>query len=124
MDSAILAFSQTLQAMNLFENVTLFTLSDFTRTLLSNGNAGSDHAWGGHHLIIGGAAKGGQIYGTFPTLELGGPDDIAENGVWLPSTSLNQYAATLALWFGVPQAALAQALPDIVNFPTQTLGFL
>ena len=124
MDQAILAFSNALQSMNLFENVTLFTLSDFTRTLKSNGTGGSDHAWGGHHLVMGGAVKGGQIYGSFPTLEFGGPDDISNNGSWLPSTSLNQYAATIALWFGVPASGLSQVLPNIQNFPSPTLGFV
>ncbi len=124
LDAAITAFSRALQSMNLFEQVTLFTLSEFTRTLMSNGSGGSDHAWGGHHLVMGGAVKGGQIYGSFPILEFGGPDDISTNGSWLPSTSLNQYAATLASWFGVPVSALAQVLPNIQNFPTPTLGFV
>jgi len=124
LDQALLSFSQALQAMNLYEQVTTFTLSEFTRTLLSNGNGGSDHAWGGHHLVMGGAVKGGKIYGSFPTLECGGPDDISKNGSWLPSTSINQYAATLALWFGVQPSQLTQVLPNIQNFPSPALGFV
>ena len=123
-DQAIGIFWNVLQEMNLADSVTTYTASEFSRTLQSNGGGGSDHGWGAHHVVIGGAVNGGQIYGTFPTLQCGGPDDIDINGVWLPSTSLNQYAATLAQWFGVPKTSMAQVLPDIVNFPVQTLGFV
>ena len=69
-------------------------------------SGGSDHAWGSHQLILGGAVKGNAIYGTFPTLALGGPDDADQNGRWIPTTALDQYAATLATWFGVSTANL------------------
>jgi len=104
--------------------VTTFTLSDFGRTLQPDSNAGSDHAWGSHHLILGGAVHGGDFYGTFPTLALGGPDDAGSEGRWIPTTSLDQYGATLANWFGVPTADLPSVFPNLPNFTQQTLNFM
>lgn len=124
LDGAIGAFASALQAMNLFNDVTLFTLSDFTRTLNMNNCAGSDHGWGGHHIVMGGSVQGGRIYGEFPTLEPGGPDDMTGLGSWIPSTSLNQFAATLASWFGVSHGDLTGILPDLANFPVQNIGFV
>jgi uncharacterized protein (DUF1501 family) len=121
---ALGAFYQSLQEMNLTESVTAFTCSDFARTLQPNSTGGSDHAWGSHHMIIGGAVKGGKIYGTFPTLVAGGPDDAATNGRWLPSTASAQYASTLAQWFGLPASDLPYVLPYIGNFSSNNLGFL
>jgi uncharacterized protein (DUF1501 family) len=121
---ALGAFYQSLQEMNLTESVTAFTCSDFARTLQPNSASGSDHAWGSHHIILGGAVKGGKIYGTFPTLALGGPEDAGTNGRWVPTTASAQYAATLAQWFGLPAADLAYVLPYINNFSTNNLGFL
>lgn len=123
-DGAIGAFANVLQAMNLFENVTLFTLSDFTRTLTMNNTAGSDHGWGGHHIVMGGSVKGGKLFGEFPSLARGGSDDMTGLGCWIPSTSVSQYAATLASWFGVPDDNLAGILPDLANFETQNLAFV
>ncbi len=122
--AAVGAFYQSLQEMNLTESVTAFTCSDFARTLQPNSASGSDHAWGSHHMIVGGAVKGGKIYGTFPTLALGGPDDASSNGRWVPSTASAQYASTLAQWFGLPPADLPYVLPYIGNFGTNNLGFL
>ena len=121
---ALLAFYQALQEMNLANQVTAFTCSDFARTFQPNSADGTDHAWGSHHIILGGAVKGGQIYGTFPTLALGGPDDVASNGRWIPSTSSAQYAATLAQWFGLATTDLPYVLPYIGNFSSNNLGFL
>jgi uncharacterized protein (DUF1501 family) len=118
------AFYAALEELNLTNEVTTFTCSDFARTLQPNSGGGSDHAWGGHHVIFGGAVKGGKIYGTFPTLALGGPDDASTNGRWLPSTSSAQYAATLAQWFGLSPADLPYVLPYIGNFSTNNLGFM
>ena len=118
------AFYQSLEEMNLADSVTAFTCSDFARTLQPNSASGSDHAWGGHHMIVGGAVKGGKIYGTFPTLALAGPDDAGSNGRWVPTTASAQYAATLAQWFGVPSADLPYVLPYLSNFSTNNLGFL
>jgi uncharacterized protein (DUF1501 family) len=121
---ALGAFYQALQEMNLTNSVTTFTCSDFARTFQPNSAAGSDHAWGSHHLIMGGAVKGGKLYGTFPTQVLGGPDDVGTNGRWIPTTASAQYAATLAQWFGVSATDLAYVLPYLSNFSTSNLGFL
>jgi uncharacterized protein (DUF1501 family) len=75
-------------------------------------------------LILGGAVKGNAIYGTFPTLALGGPNDADQNGRWIPTTALDQYAATLATWFGVSAGNLPSIFPNLVNFSTGNLGFL
>ena len=85
---------------------------------------GTDHAWGSHHFVLGGAVQGGRIYGKFPTFKLGGPDDTDVRGRWIPSTSIDQYGATLASWFGVPPGALATVFPNLANFTTTDLGFL
>jgi uncharacterized protein (DUF1501 family) len=121
---ALGAFYQALQEMNLANSVTAFTCSDFARTLQPNSAGGSDHAWGSHHIILGGAVQGGKIYGTFPTLALGGPDDATSNGRWVPTTASAQYAATLAQWFGLQASDLPYVLPYIGNFSTNNLGFL
>jgi uncharacterized protein (DUF1501 family) len=118
------AFYQALEELGCANQVTAFTCSDFARTFQPNSTQGSDHAWGSHHIILGGAVKGGKIYGTFPTLELGGPNDVGTNGRWIPTTAAAQYAATLAQWFGVPTSDLSTVLPYIGNFPTSNLGFL
>jgi uncharacterized protein (DUF1501 family) len=104
-------------------SVTAFTASDFSRSMTTNGD-GTDHAWGSHHLIMGGAVKGGDFYGTFPTLAVNGPDDGTGQGRWVPTTSVDQYAATLASWFGVTVADLPSIFPNLANFPTQTLGIM
>ncbi|HEV2487065.1 MAG TPA: DUF1501 domain-containing protein [Terracidiphilus sp.] len=121
---ALAAFYAATVELNVASNVTSFTMSDFSRTFQPNSNNGSDHAWGSHHIVIGGAVKGGQIYGTYPTLALGGPDDSGSNGRWVPSTASSQYAATLAQWFGVSAANLPTVLPTIGNFSTNNLGFV
>jgi uncharacterized protein (DUF1501 family) len=121
---AVAAFYNATVELNVASEVTTFTMSDFSRTFQPNSNHGSDHAWGAHHMVIGDAVKGGQIYGTYPTLALGGPDDSGSNGRWVPSTASSQYAATLAQWFGVPVADLPTVLPSIGNFSTSDLGFV
>jgi len=118
------AFYQATQELGVANQVTTFSLSEFSRTLEPGSNGGSDHAWGGHQLILGGAVKGNAIYGTFPTLALGGPDDADQNGRWIPTTALDQYAATLATWFGVSAANLPSIFPNLANFPTSNLGFM
>jgi len=118
------AFYQATQELGVANQVTTFTLSEFSRTLEPGSNGGSDHAWGAHQLILGGAVKGNAIYGTFPTLALGGPDDADQNGRWIPTTALDQYAATLATWFGVSAANLPSIFPNLASFPTSNLGFL
>ncbi len=112
------------------KNTVTFTASEFGRTLQPNGNAGSDHAWGNHHFIIstgtknGGPLLGGQIFGKFPSLVLSGPDDANARGTLVPTTSVDQYAATLAQWFGVAAANVNGIFSYVGNFPTSNLGFL
>jgi uncharacterized protein (DUF1501 family) len=121
---ALAAFYQATQELGVASNVTTFTMSDFSRTFQPNSNTGTDHAWGSHHFVIGGAVKGGQMYGTFPTLALSGPDDSGSNGRWVPTTGSVQYAATLAQWFGVSASQLPTVFPNIGSFATSNLGFV
>ena len=118
------SFYLATEELGIPEQVVTFTMSDFARTLQPDSTGGSDHAWGSHHLVMGGAVAGGDFYGTFPTLELGGPDDATNQGRWIPTTSIDQYGATLAQWFGVPPAKLPSIFPNLNNFTNQTLGFL
>jgi len=118
------AFYQATVEIGAASQVTAFTLSDFSRTYAPDSTSGTDHAWGGHHLILGGAVNGGDFYGTFPTLAVGGPDDATGQGRWIPTTSLDQYAATLANWFGVPTADLPAIFPNLANFTTPVLNFV
>ncbi|MEQ1879452.1 MAG: DUF1501 domain-containing protein [Burkholderiales bacterium] len=122
-NGAIGAFYQWMQQLQMENNVTLFTASDFGRTLTSNGD-GSDHGWGGHHMVVGGAVQGGNIFGTFPQVTFGTSDDVGQ-GSLLPTTSVDQYAATVARWFGVPDSRMSEVLPNIGNFgASRYLGFL
>jgi uncharacterized protein (DUF1501 family) len=107
---------------NFAQRVTAFTCSDFSRTFPSNGQ-GSDHGWGSHHLIMGGAVHGNQTYGTFPTLTVNGPDDTS-TGRWIPTLACDQYFATLATWFGVDAGKLATVFPNLGRFSTPNLGFI
>jgi uncharacterized protein (DUF1501 family) len=116
------AFWNGMTELGMQNNVTLFTMSDFGRTLTSNGS-GADHGWGNHHLVVGGAVAGGKLYGTMPSLILGGADDVGQ-GRFVPSTSADQYAATLAKWFGVADSNLNSIFTNLPNFPTRDLGFL
>ena len=124
LSQAVAAFYQATQELTLEQNVTTFTASEFGRTLNPSGNDGSDHAWGNHHFIMGGSVVGGQMYGTFPLLALGGPNDANTRGTLIPSTSVDQYGGTLAQWFGVGAGSLASIFPNIGNFAVNKLGFL
>lgn len=124
LNSALSAFYDSTIELGMENAVTTFTESDFNRTFGPNGNNGTDHAWGGHHLVMGGAVSGGRMYGTFPNLAIEGPDDVGNRGLWLPTTSVEQYGATMASWFGVNSAQLDQVFPNLVNFSTRNLGFM
>jgi uncharacterized protein (DUF1501 family) len=117
------AFYTAMVEIGMQNNVTLFTASDFGRSIGSNGT-GADHAWGSHAMIIGGAVQGGKFYGSMPNLTIGGVNDFAGNGQIVPTTATDQYAATLARWFGVAASDLATLFPNLSNFSTSTLSFL
>jgi len=124
------AFQQAITNLGLASAVTTFTQSDFGRTFAPNTSGGTDHAWGNHHLVMGGALLGRKTYGVYPTLELGGDDDVGEEsfelqGRWIPTSSVDQYAATMLRWFGSSEAQLDSVLPNLANFGSKrTLGFL
>jgi uncharacterized protein (DUF1501 family) len=119
---ALAAFYDATQEMGVAQSVTTFTESDFSRTFQPTTEDGSDHAWGSHHLVLGGAVQGGQIFGRFPTFELGGPDDADVRGRWIPTTSIDQYGATLCSWFGVADSALPTVFPNFPNFGSAQLA--
>jgi len=128
------AFRDAMQAIGMWDNVCAFTASDFNRTFnpnKSDSTGGSDHAWGGHSLIMGGAVKGKQIYGRFPSLIKGGPtsnvgaqylDCSGSSGRWIPSTSVDQYAATIGKWFGVSDSNLGTVFPNLGRFMPNGIG--
>jgi uncharacterized protein (DUF1501 family) len=125
-DTAISQFQTAMTELGLEDQVTLFSASDFARTLSSNGS-GTDHAWGGNHFVVGGAVNGGQIYGTYPELALNSPLDTGR-GRLIPTTSVDEYFAELALWMGVSASNLPLVLPNLTRFYSPggapPLGFL
>jgi uncharacterized protein (DUF1501 family) len=133
-DTLLLQVSQAMKgfydatvALGVENNVTTFTLSDFGRTFQPAGSGaavGSDHGWGNHQLVMGGAVRGGDFYGRFPTLALSGPDDADSRGRWIPTTSVEQYAATLGTWYGLLSSDLPAVFPLIGRFPSSNLGFM
>jgi uncharacterized protein (DUF1501 family) len=131
LSQAMKAFYDATVELGVQNKVTSFTLSDFGRTFQpagSGANVGSDHAWGNHHMVMGGLVAGNTIYGKYPTLRLGGPDDTdggsSPRGRWIPTTSVEQYAATLATWYGLSTSDLPAVFPLIGRFPTANLGFI
>ena len=116
------AFNNALTQIGAQNQVTTFTSSDFGRTYNTNGD-GSDHGWGSHHFLMGGAVQGGDIYGKMPTFEIDGPDDTGR-GRWIPTTSVDQYAGTLAKWFGVSATDMPVVLPNLGRFASSDLGFM
>jgi uncharacterized protein (DUF1501 family) len=124
LDAGLTAFHGAMADIGAGKSVTAFTLSDFSRNFLPNTGGGTDHAWGSHPLVIGDAVNGGSIYGTMPTLELSGPDDASNLGRWIPTIAVDQFAATLATWFGADATALAAVLPNLSAFSPSTLGFI
>lgn len=120
---ALKAFYDATVEMGVAQQVTAFTESDFGRSLQPSGS-GSDHGWGNHHLVLGGAVRGGDVYGSFPSLALDGPNDATGRGVLIPTTSIEQYGATLAKWYGVNGADMATVFPTLSAFPKADLGFM
>lgn len=132
LDHALSYLDAALTQVGLGDAVTAFTASDFSRTFTTNGD-GTDHAWGGHHLVIGGAVKGGDIYGTYPTLGVDTPasgttpafsNPDAVGASMIPTTSVDAYMATMAAWMGVPAVKMSSIFPKLSNFPKPNLGFM
>jgi uncharacterized protein (DUF1501 family) len=139
LSQAMRAFYDEMVAQGVINNVTTFTLSDFSRTFQPSGNGagsvGTDHAWGSHAFIMGGSVHGGAFYGSFrpdgtgspfgyPTLQLNGPDDTDTRGRWIPTTAVDQYAATLATWYGLAAPDIATVFPNLSRFSSSNLGFM
>jgi uncharacterized protein (DUF1501 family) len=122
LSQSLAAFYKATIELGVADKVTTFTSSDFGRTYKTNGK-GSDHGWGGHHFVLGGAVKGGEIYGRVPTHVIGGPDDTSE-GRWIPTVAADEYAATLAQWLGASASDLPDILPNINRFNRINLGFM
>ena len=121
---ALRAFHDAMAQLGVGDSVTTFTLSDFGRTFQPASGAGTDHAWGNHMFILGGAVRGGQMYGQYPILARAGPDDADTSGRWIPGTSVDQYGATLARWFGVSSDQMPLVFPNLSRFSSADLGFL
>ena len=119
---AMKSFFDATTELGVADKVTAFTASDFGRTLSSNGD-GSDHGWGSHHFVLGGAVNGGRYYGSAPAVAVGGPDDVGQ-GRLLPSTAVDQFGATLASWFGISDSNLPLVVPNIGNYSARKLGFV
>ena len=122
LSQALTAFHGAMDELGVGANVTSFTLSDFGRTLTSNGD-GTDHSWGNVQLVTGGAVIGGNVYGKFPDLKIDGPDDSGY-GRLIPTTSIDQYGATLARWFGASDTDLETIFPHLSRFDSNDLGFM
>ena len=127
LSSAMRAFYAATEEIGAATQVTTFTLSDFGRTFTANNSVGTDHAWGSHHFIMGGAVRGGDFFGAFPTLVPSGPDDTDAGGTargkWIPTTSVDQYGAALATWYGVSVVDLPAVFPNLDRFGAPP-GFL
>jgi uncharacterized protein (DUF1501 family) len=119
LDSALSTFWAALNEVGLQNNVVLFTESEFSRTMQPTTTDGSDHAWGSHHLVLGGAVKGQKVYNSFPTFELNGPDDFDGRGRWIPTAAVDQYGESLIRWFGITNPTdIATVFPNLGNFDT------
>jgi uncharacterized protein (DUF1501 family) len=127
---SLAAFWRALKAIGMSDRVTLFTQSDFGRTFVPNDSSGTDHAWGNEQLVMGGAVVGNKTHGQYPQLVVGGPDDVGVDdwelqGRWIPTSSVDQYAATLLRWWGMAESQLDGVLPNLKNFGSaRSLGFL
>lgn len=120
---AMTAFHAATEELGVAPNVTAFTHSDFGRALRSNGS-GTDHGWGSCQLVVGGSVRGGDFYGRWPTLVVGGPDDASSQGRFIPTTAVEEYCATLAGWYGLPAGDIPVVFPHIGRFQTTNMGFM
>jgi uncharacterized protein (DUF1501 family) len=122
---AVRGFYQAMVNLGISNEVTLFTMSDFSRTWKPN-SGGSDHAWGGHHFVLGGSVVGNTFIGGFPDLKLGAQsaNDSGSQGRWIPTIALDQYGATLAKWFGATPTDIASVFPNLTRFAVPDLGFM
>jgi uncharacterized protein (DUF1501 family) len=124
LDTALKAFYDATNEIGAVNDVTTFVVSDFGRALQPASEAGSDHGWASNVFVLGGSVLGGDVYGRLPQFALGGPEDSSSAGRWIPSTSIDQYGATLASWFGVQPADLPSVFGNLNNFSAQNLGFM
>jgi uncharacterized protein (DUF1501 family) len=120
-NSAVSAFRDAMIEIGEWENVLVFTMSDFGRTIVGNGN-GTDHGWGGHQFVMGGSVRGGRIYGDIPSPDLGDPQYTAQRGRLIPTTAVEQYAASIGQWFGLDSGELAQVFPNLARFDRSALS--
>lgn len=123
LDTGLTAFYAALEELGLANQVLVCTHSDFNRTLTPNTNAGSDHGWGTHQIVLGGGITGGRILGQMPTLELNGPDDLNGSGSWIPTTSVTQLTAGVGSWMGLNTSQLHSVFPELTKFPAGQLSF-
>ncbi|MBX2879909.1 MAG: DUF1501 domain-containing protein [Granulosicoccus sp.] len=121
-DLGLAAFHNAITSLNVQDSVTCFTATEFGRTVIPNGS-GTDHGWGGHSLVLGGAVNGGDIYGQMPDIRVDSGDAV-KGGRMIPTTSVDQYSATLARWFGLNQSELARVFPNLGNFSSSDIGFM
>ena len=119
---AMFAFQRAMEQLGVANDVTTFTASDFSRTFPNN-SQGSDHGWGAHHVVVGGAVRGGRIYGNLPSLAINGPDDTG-TGRWIPTLAVDQHSATLAKWFGLDSSMMSAVFPNLSRFSSPDLGFM
>ena len=121
---ALAAFVAALVEIGAANQVTLFTQPEFNRALLANSKGGTEHAWGGRQLVMGRAVLGGDVYGKFPSMAMGGAHDASTNGMWIPSTANDQYHAKLANWLEVAPQRISVAFPSLARFAIKDLGFV
>ncbi len=123
LNAGMSSFYKATEELGIEDSVTTFTASEFGRTLSINGD-GTDHAWAGHHMVMGGAVDGGKIHGEMPQLILDGPDDAQDTGRLIPKYGIDQYGATLGKWMGMTDSDLLEIFPNLSNFNTGDLGFM
>lgn len=121
---AMAAFYSATEELGVVQSVTTYTDTEFNRSLVPNAHGGTDRAWGGHQMVMGGSVIGGNVYGTFPRMQPGGPDDAGQTGIWRPTITKDQYAASLANWFGVSYGNLGQLLPNWDASRSPVISFL